>query len=216
MKIGDIKVGEPIVWLKASKDNQFISEYVLDLVQFDEYERVVLYGNPDYMLSNIYQFLNSTEDYTCYAPTHPNDRIGQSYVRKDGFLSLFDPHELASLDGCVDLPSVADIHGSEDRVKLDLFKKKGFRAKCKNASSYSSYFTCDNSGDRVLIIPRSGEKTEKISPYWVSGVRPKCKLKADIEVEQSEDKIFHIIPFECVSDQDDGYDESDFRALLGI
>ena len=51
MKIGDLKVGaklffgnyganetsiHPITWLKASRDNEFLSEFVLDLLKFDE------------------------------------------------------------------------------------------------------------------------------------------------------------------------------------
>lgn len=232
MKISDMKVGDrlvfgmysidcvgaakPITWLKASKDNQFISEYVLDSVQFDEREPGMWHGNPDYTLSNIYQFLNSSDDYMCYAPTHPKDTIGRSYAGKGGFLRHFDPYELASLDGCVDLPSVADIRGSEDREKLDLFKKKGARGKCENATSYSDYLTCDNSEGSVLIIPHNGKRTALIFPNWSSGIRPKCKLKADIEVGRSEDETFHVIPFDCEPDQDDGYDESDLRILLGI
>ena len=232
MKIGDMKVGDrlvfgmystgrgeadtPIIWLKASKDNQFISEYVLDSVQFDEREPGMWHGNPDYTLSNVYQFLNSAEDYICYAPTHPKDIIGQSYARKNGFLRLFDPYELASLDGCVDLPSVADIRGSEDREKLDLFKKKGARGKCENASSYSDYFTCDSFDGAVLTIPSSGKRTALLFPNWPSGIRPKCKLKADIEVTRREDETFHVVPFDCETDQDEGYDDTAFRALLGI
>lgn len=232
MKIGDMKVGDrlvfgryaqrhgdvasPIVWIKASKDNQFISEYVLDWAQFDGSEPGRVSGNPDYTLSNVYQFLNSSEDCMCHAPTHPQDTIGHSYAWKDGFLRLFEPYELASLDGCVDLPSVADIHGSADRQKLDLFKKKGFRVKYCGSNSYTAYFTCDNEGDFVLVIPVSGHKVGWCLPHYEHGVRPKCKLKADIEVGRSEDETFHVIPFDCEPDQDDGYDESDLRILLGI
>ena len=232
MKIGDMKVGDrlvfgryaqrhgdvasPIVWIKASKDNQFISEYVLDSVQFDNGEPGMRSGNPNYALSNVYQFLNSSEDCMCYAPTHPEDTIGCSYDGKDGFLRLFDPYELVSLDGCVDLPSVADIHGSDDRQKLDLFKKKGFRAKYRGSNSYTEYFACDNEAGFVLVIPVGGHKVGWCLPDRERGVRPKCKLKADIEVGRSEDETFHVIPFDCEPDQDDGYDESDLRILLGI
>ena len=76
MTIADLKVGSklvfgaygvggaiyPITWLKANKEGEFLSEFVLDMVKFDEEERsnpehdCRYCGNGNYELSNVLQF----------------------------------------------------------------------------------------------------------------------------------------------------------------
>lgn len=104
----------PIWWVKATKDCDFITESVLNYLMFDAKEPnsgdygCRNYGNPNYNLSNIRQFLNS-EDEDWYIPQHaadnwPNNRRqdslasygdpGGTYRHHHGFLRHFEDYEI--------------------------------------------------------------------------------------------------------------------------
>lgn len=186
--IGQLKVGtrvvlgrygvrnespHPIVWLKASPNCDFISEYVLDYLCFDAQEQrangdLRWYGNPDYTVSNIFMFLNN-ESEVWYSDAHETDappgaRSGQwaQYENHYGFLYHFEEHEIESLHiqtYCVNdsevtslirLPLLSDIFGTE---RLKLFSKKGVRTKATNDLVYGR-------GYRVGLNDRS------YVPFW--------------------------------------------------
>jgi len=141
LKISDLKVGAklifgnygvstavyPITWLKANKECEFLSEFVLDLLKFDYQERnnpnrdCFYHGNGNYEQSNIIQFMNSPED-DWYEPMHdydaPPGNMGGladahgDYVHHSGFLSGFEDYEIECLASRVDLPSIANIYGA--------------------------------------------------------------------------------------------------------
>ena len=140
---------EPIIWLKATPNCDFISERVLDILCFDAYEESngALVGNNSWTLSNICQFLNSAEE-EWYVPSHPNDRPPQAgkfvafqtcdYSEHSGFLRWFEDYEQDSIQeqsytvgdcDCysrVRLLSKNDIFGDE---RLSIFKgHRGYRA----------------------------------------------------------------------------------------
>ena len=85
----------PIWWVKATKDCDFITESVLDYLMFDAKEPnngdygCRNYGNPNYNLSNIRQFLNS-EDEDWFIPQHAADNWPNSR-RQDSLASYGDP-----------------------------------------------------------------------------------------------------------------------------
>lgn len=239
MKISDLKVGarlffgnygtnatsiHPITWLKASKDNEFLSEFVLDLLKFDACERtnpnrdMYWYGNEDYEVSNIIQFMNSCED-EWYYPMHEydsppgnqnNSDDGQGeYLNHSGFLRDFEDYELECLASRVDLPSSANIFGTGSVPRFQLFNRKGFRGRPHrdlvfhkwghdmNTDSFCGFWLSDAERVRcVLSVDRSGCRRNTY-PSSVNGLRPKCTLKPDTEVEPMPDGSgFRIVSFE--------------------
>lgn len=145
----------PISWTKATPNGDFIATNTLDFLCFDAKEQEVRddgtaymgHGNPNYLLSNIHCFLNSTET-SWYIPQHTNDNapsrqysdiegyIGM-YADHHGFLHHFEDFELScilpqtftvgedQITSKIRLPKLADVFGDS---KFNLFKKKGVRA----------------------------------------------------------------------------------------
>lgn len=155
----------PITWIKASTNCDFVAEYVLDHLVLDAGEvwepgylpfSVPQHltwrydgssGDPNYLVSNIFQFLNSAEDGgRWFHPLHDRDAAPQSplfhrygYNNHAGFLRYFTETEinamvnrhiscpLGEVDGLVHLMSVEDVYGDN---KLPLFRKRrGIRAR---------------------------------------------------------------------------------------
>lgn len=236
LKISDLKVGaklifgnygvgtasNPITWLKASKDNEFLSEFVLDLLKFDVQERtnpnrdMYWHGNGNYELSNILQFMNSYEE-EWYEPTHDydappgnanNTQDGSGeYVNHAGFLHDFEDYELESLAGRIDLPTIANIYGIGGVPKFPLFNRKGFRGKPTadlvygrwghnmSETSYCEYWLGDGVGAyTVNYVDRAGIKRGTYASSY-RGFRPKCRLKPETKVEPMPDGSFRIVPF---------------------
>ena len=240
MKIGDLKVGaklffgsygtradtiHPIAWLKASRDNEFLSEFVLDLIKFDAQERnnpdrdIYWYGNGNYEISNILQFLNSFAD-DWYDPMHnydapPGNPVnvydGQGeYVNHSGFLHDFEDYELECLSGRIDLPSYANIFGSGGSPRFQLFSRKGFRGRPHvdvvynrighnmSEDSFCDFWISDTSGKyNASCIDRSGSRKTTYAAN-IGGLRPKCTINPDIEVEPMPDGSgYRIVAFEA-------------------
>ena len=215
----------PITWLKANKDGEFLSESVLDIVKFDALERsnqVHDYrysGNSDYRLSNVFQFLNSCED-DWYGPTHefdeppgvltrPGERLGE-YLRHPGFLNEFQDYEIESLSGSVNLPTIANIFGANGEPRFMLFNRKGYRGKpttdlvygrCGHGleeSSYCEYWAIDETcrSGRQYFVGRDGSMRSTYADH-VSGLRPKCVIRPELEVELIDDCLYRIVPFKA-------------------
>lgn len=194
--IADLKIGErlvfgkygvdnnaphPIVWLKATRNNDFITEFVLDYLQFDSGElrsdiNANRYnGNPEYELSNIISFLNSEEE-TWYRQTHEVDEppaTNSNFARHFGFLYWFEDYELESLVNVSYITNGKEISSrlrlpSRDDIfhdgRFSLFKRKGTRTRGTpdmvwrnrgrfDANSYVDYWLRDmNMGYRGGII----------------------------------------------------------------
>lgn len=166
MTIGRMKVGDklwfgeygvfndsphPVLWLKGTPNDDFITQDVLDFLPFDAREREsdAFYrrgwGNPAYPLSNILSFLNSENPEWWFA-THPVDASPRivdisdrrtEYESHFGFLYHFEDYETGAIvpqefvwEGMtfrtlIRLPSFEDILGSQ---RFKLFSKKGVRA----------------------------------------------------------------------------------------
>ena len=239
MTIADLKVGSklvfgtygvgttlyPITWLKANKDSEFLSEFVLDILKFDEVERnnpthdFRYGGNGDYELSNILQFLNSYED-DWYGPMHeydappgvltrPGERLGE-YLRHSGFLHEFQDYEIECLVGRVNLPTIANIFGANGEPKFPLFNRKGYRGKPTTDLVYGRYghgleewSYCEYwaTGGTIIsyqqsFVGRDGSKHNTYAEH-VSGLRPKCKIRPELEVELVSDGVYRIVPFQA-------------------
>lgn len=240
MKIGDLKVGaklffgsygtrantiHPIAWLKASRDNEFLSEFVLDLVKFDAQERnnpdrdIYWYGNGNYEISNVLQFLNSFAD-DWYDPMHDydappgnsvnvNDGQGE-YVNHSGFLHDFEDYELECLSSRIDLPSYANIFGSGGSPRFQLFSRKGFRGRPHDdviynrighnmsEDSFCDFWISDMNGKYNASCIDRGGGLKTIYAASISGLRPKCTINPDIEVEPMPDGSgYRIVAFEA-------------------
>ena len=216
----------PVSWLKASKDCEFISEFVLDVLKFDAREPgnpnrdIFWYGNGHYELSNIIQFMNSYED-DWYAPMHdfdappgnPNtgvDAYGE-YLSHPGFLRFFEDYELDCLASRIDLPTGGNIFGAGGSPKFQLFNRKGFRGRPHpdlvhhkfghdmHEWSFCEFWLSDYVGDHSAVyVDRAGYHRSSL-PYLSIGLRPKCTIGMDTLVEPMQDGSgFRIIPFESV------------------
>ena len=239
MTIADLKVGSklvfgaygvggaiyPITWLKANKEGEFLSEFVLDMVKFDEEERgnpehdCRYCGNGNYELSNVLQFLNSCDD-DWYGPMHeydappgnltrPGERLGE-YLRHSGFLHEFQDHEIESIAGRVNLPTIANIFGANGEPKFALFNRKGYRGKPTTDLvygrhghgleewSYCEYWMVGgtNTTYSQSYVGRDGSKHNTYADH-VSGLRPKCVIRPELEVELIDDGVYRIVPFQA-------------------
>lgn len=202
LTIGNLKVGsriqlgaygvtgmdeQPIVWLKATDDNKFITEHVIDYLAFDAREPnntangCDIAGNYDYDLSNIRQFLNSDEEHW-YNPCHEYDTAPNgglttshiSYERHYGFLNRFKDYEIASMINAIDLPSVHEIVG-EDRFKI--FKRKGVRPTATEMmwSAPRKWMAGDyTDGSFVEFWLRDACYQEPYARYKLSGIIDRC------------------------------------------
>lgn len=188
-----------IYWIKVSKDNHFISERVLLGTRFDEYEPEIGF-NENYELSNIRQFMNSDAK-NWYMPTHQYDRpTDWCYLENGtvirmlnygGLLQHFTDEELCAFEkefgDYLRLPTVNEMLGG-----FPYFKRHGRRAlptddwgflERRNycPGMFSSYFVIDVGGSSTVNeFDRRGH-LRVLSPNEISGVRPVCKLKANIE-----------------------------------
>ena len=114
VKFGKHSVGseaaQPIVWMIADKNHSgypsnsvtLITEKIIDLRAYDIIEEALIYGNPDYKLSNINQWLNSDAGANnWYTPSHSGDSAqsstgdyyGTEYKKRPGFLYNFTLEE---------------------------------------------------------------------------------------------------------------------------
>lgn len=234
----------PIWWTKATHDCQFIAESVLDYLVFDAKEPSSAgygcrnYGNPNYEHSNILRFLNSEEENwfrathtSDCAPTNRSDTLARYgdpagvYANHHGFLYHFNEYEIAALGSAIELPKMSDVNKHNDEC-FELFKKKGVRAHptydfawhAPNVPFYEDQFADfwlqDSFGDKVRILDRTGNVSYK-APALPSGLRPKCKIKADAEVEiAAGGEGFIIKPFE-IAVSNPATDE-ELLAFLGL
>lgn len=206
----------PIVWLKSTPENKFLSESALDILPYDARESASEYrysGNPDYETSNILLYLNSEESewfmpmhrYDA-APTRGNVNNRYAYDTHPGFLSGFSDYEIESIVGRMELPSTYDIIGGE---KFSLFKRKGIRARASNDLAFSGklntagyngesfipFWTKSRSSGMVRVISRTGGVENKYPESCIVGLRPVCTLNPNTRVE-GENGVYSIIPRE--------------------
>lgn len=239
LTIADLKVGSklvfgtygvgntlyPITWLKANKAGEFLSEFVLDILKFDEEERnspnydFRCCGNGDYELSNVLQFLNSYED-DWYGPMHehdappgsqtrPTDRLGD-YLHHSGFLHEFQDYEIESIAGRVNLPTIANIFGYNGEPKFTLFNRKGYRGKPTtdlvygryghglDEFSYCEYWIVGGGSTSYSqeFVGRDGGRHNAYADHR-SGIRPKCTIRPELEVELVSEGVYRIVPFKA-------------------
>lgn len=233
----------PLFWLKASPDGDFITENVVDYLLFDGKERSSdnrnhsYYGNPNFELSNILQFLNAGENFW-YEKTHAADGApsrentyssSAAYDQRPGFLSGFAEYEIASLDGRVELPHISNIFGD---AAFPLFKRKGIRPRpmeglCSakltsygfGLTSYVDFWTQDVFNDwgceMVRTVGRDGYQGRK-NPCEAGGVRPVCRLKGGTRLMVDENGCFCLEPFEVEAPAVQTFSVEDLYQYLGL
>lgn len=236
LRVSDLKIGAklifgaygvksstaPITWLKANDECNFVSAFVLDILQFDAEERcsnIVNHryaGNSAYSLSNVRQFLNSCEP-EWYEPTHIYDspprtdtntaHVGYDYVDHPGFLYHFKDYEIESLNSEVSILTSADVLGNGITPKLPLFNRKGYRGR-PSANMIEEYGMAENefcdywvrdvhNTYNVKYITRNGKIGYRY-PSNIGGLRPQCRIHPNTQVEPMPDGSgFRIIPFDA-------------------
>lgn len=188
-KLADLKVGErikfgrysveseephDIIWIKVHRDNTFMAEHIEDYRAFDakeptsssEYQRG--YGNNNYMVSNIRQFLNSA-DKIWFAEQHEHDaspsveRVydGTHYENHRGFLNLFTDEEYEAIEytdvetvvprmGVVHmeqkvfLPSITNIFGYKNNDIMEGQYWDYFKVLCRHRRAIPTNDAIDN------------------------------------------------------------------------
>lgn len=220
----------PIVWLKASKDCDFITRDAIDYICFDAREDGHRNGNANYLLSNILLYLNS--DFAAwYVPRHSNDSY-PSYHNHVGFLYYFEDYEVASLvekeGSFIRLPAASDIVDNE--TKFSLFKQKGVRARASfdyyahhflNERSYFPYWlrpeNVDFDADPYEPVPflSRNSKVEYTFPVRNNGLRPVCTINPSLLVKSNEgdDNMFYVVPFET---NNNACTDDELMSFLGV
>lgn len=216
---------QPVIWLKASPNCDFITQNVLDYLCFDAQEResedwhFIDSGNRCYKYSNLHSFLNSDVQ-QWYSPAHPTDSPPVFYRSHYGFLYGFEEYEAESLvctstiiegeplSARVRLPLFNEIFGES---RFQLFRKKGVRPKptpdfVQNRPRLG--FDCASYVD--FWIAGQGEPTgtawhasivsrsgfhEHRAPAQNSGVRPVCRINAETSVTLGENGLYCIKPY---------------------
>lgn len=262
LKISDLKIGAqlilgkygvrnnnpfPIMWLKCTPNSDFITQSAVDYLCFDahepEHNEFSGCGNPNYSLSNILAFINSTDE-VWYRQTHPTDappnmmrtsRQAQ-YESHYGFLYHFEEYEVESLakttvevDG-IRITSVVRLPSSEEftgEQRFELFCKKGIRAKgtedmianrLGHGFDYNSFvpFWVRN---RSVHFTRSALYLDRqcsldtLPPRNSSGLRPVCTINPDTPVILGEDGNYYIKPRPV---QRNVYTDEELFELLGL
>ena len=229
----------PITWLKTNKQNEFISEFVLDLLSADSFERIQRTDGRsinDYWTSNLQQYLCS-QDCDWYSPTHEHDvpplnpyNVCGDYATRPGFLYGWNDYEINCLEpmhftvqnvsgqALVRIPFPYEVCSDG----LQLFHRKGVRAK--------------PSADAKNRFDRNGYT--HFAPYWMmplasytncweelwvnsnhsfrsvnhtSGIRPIIKVKFDTQVTLNEFGQYVVVGHE-----DHLIGHADLLNLLGI
>lgn len=226
MKVKDAPVGTviafgstrdtDITWTKVSYGNDFISDSSLAYVQFDvpEFSNQSRArrssGNNFYPHSNIAQWLNA-EGEGWYRAQHAHDEEPY-YSLNEGFLSRFDPDEIAALDEreitvavplgsrkefgktythkCkVWLPSAVDFGCGGDELGAEGAATPAFREAVLKWDNYSTVMTRSGIKDGGHIaginLRNSSISMVSIRAYRNLLIHPMIRLKADTEISDS-------------------------------
>ena len=242
--LGTYGVGEssqPIAWLKATRNSDFLAEHVLDYIYFDGREAhhddyyLRNYGNSNYNQSNIFQFLNSEDD-DWFEPAHQYDEAPGTanhsrtaagmYRNHPGFLSGFEGYEIESLKSKVHLPIVADIVGGR---RFELFNRKGIRAHgtqdmviYRNGhdfteTSWIDYWTQSSYNQYAAhIIGRDGYSKNKTATQSC-GLRPKCRVNPNAKIVALPDGSgYQLVAFEANHCKNEACTLDELKAFIGL
>lgn len=222
--------GAPIVWLVGDHGyygetlTTLVSERILTFKAFDAAEPNnpdrwrASYGNNDYKVSNIAQWLNSYED-DWFTPLHVYDQAPTSdyvssrpYANESGFLTNFSEAFIQHIDdtvlGKVFLLSTEEV-GLAEGKRLELFENEEYR----KAKPTKECVQIDDKGDENepdwwwLRTPNSGYLSSVrgvISSGAISslsawrgsrGARPALNLFSEIRVkaEPNENGVYEIV-----------------------
>lgn len=234
---------EPISWLKAERNGSFITEFVIDYLPFDALEigeDRLQRQNKDFLLSNIFQYLNSM-GYDWYKKSHDYDSppapaylaYGQrAYERNEGFLSSFEDYELSQMvsqgiifgDGeaheLIRLPYTHDIETDVGGRCFTLFNKKGRRGRLSTnlirqprmpSSGFASFYVITPDG--ICMSYSTCCSFDYGCADYNDGIRPVCMLRQDTVVEEYADGLYRIKP---TAKQENLFSDKEFFDLLGM
>lgn len=163
-----------IAWIKVNGDNTFMSERIEDFRAFDAREPESpdtnrrRYGNNRYSVSNIDQFLNSSDD-ECLIKRHEYDEPptrdlvsgNTEYAHHHGFLRFFEGWEVDAIDDSVVMTALPDCEVALEDERLDIITRKVFLPSYTNLygktirnvseGDYWEYFKNGINTDRTAI-----------------------------------------------------------------
>lgn len=261
--VGDMKIGSRLIfgkytvskkpdddpkeieWLKAERNCAFITEYVIDYLCFDARERdpkigpMRNCGNPDFDVSNIRQFLNSSAESGWFFPQHENDAAPdsaissyESYADHSGFLAYFEEYEQDAIIGDVVLPHYEEVASNDINRRLSLFKRKGARAHASldmrirkhtifHSTSWCPFYTSDpykspynDETTHIIAIGRQGYGRDGymdyMFPYTGCGIRPLLRIAPEKEVYEISDGVY------ALKETAKEFQVKDFKAFFGF
>lgn len=236
--VSEAMTPERILWVKMTQNSDFITKYVIDVLMFDNAEangtRYAYYGNPNFDVSNIAQFLNSElGPNEWFVPKNEED-IGPSmgatwreqhgYITRSGFLRYFEDGERDAIDSMIRLPYLHEIFGDDEHERAKLFKRGGVRAHGsddfllhKQCTLYSeenwiSYYTMDVNQRNEMYI-ETVSRTGGVYHAYASngdGIRPVCKLCDEAKVMLNDRGNYEIAGAPTV------YQPQDINKLFGF
>ena len=194
IEIKDLRIGEkiifgthhtrqtPLTWIKVSPDT-FISEFSTGNFVWDTVENRGF--NTDYELSNVHQFLHSTE-VNWFSPSHSADVCEYACKITPGFLSQFSEEEIEAIEE-LELPYSQNIASDIKTERYPYFRKHGIRARNMTVHEVFDTTLCrDVSYGRPVTIG----KDANISYYNLrGGLRPVLKFKPGVSILVSETGI---------------------------
>lgn len=152
----------------------------------------------------------NSQDKVWYEPTHEYDKPPMrnfgAYAEHTGFLHDFEDYELRALVSDIELPKCENFTGNAN-TRFPYFTKKGIRPNGSEdflthkqnygftETSYIGFWTQDRDRRYVRAIGRDGRCQSKY-PVDVYGIRPICKIDADVKVETHGHGVCTLVPIE--------------------
>lgn len=178
VRFGAYSIGDEgthkITWIKVNGDNTFMSERIEDFRAFDAREVEnpdayrQRYGNNRYSVSNIDQFLNSSDD-ECFIKRHEYDEPptgnlvsgNTGYANHHGFLRFFEGWEIDAIDDSTVMTALPDCEVTREDERLDVITRKVFLPSYTNLyggtirnvseGDYWEYFKNEINADRAAM-----------------------------------------------------------------
>ena len=192
IKFGSHQVGsetaQPIVWMVADRNHKgypansvtLITEKIIDLRAYDaseedEYGEEYYYGNYEYKLSNIHQWLNSDASAGGWYSASHSDDMPPDYNVRPGFLYNFTTEErIALLPTTIPLQPLSTSGTSTESIVAKVFLPSAYEIFGKyDMSDNSSRLSCFLSGgmscgltEQAYVNTSSSSKPETISNIW--------------------------------------------------
>lgn len=249
MKVHEIPIGSmliigecgdrDIIWRKISDQQDLIADKRVGVLEFDqvEFENKSRarreHGNNFFPHSNIFQWLNATEQDHWYRQQHEFDEAPY-YTGSPGFLSGFMSAELAALVErsitvavplgsrkqfgreyqmkCrVCLPAATEVGLTDPELEVEGAAIPEIRNMLREYGRNGSMMTRTGVRDAAHILAYYGMSCETISAARSYDIRPMIRLKADTELIQIDDQQTYY----CIQTDTENF-QNEFLKIIAI